>query len=275
MGWNDLQEPIPGSRPELLDRVTARGRWLRQRRQMTWAAAGVLAVLAVAVPAATLVEPERGRSTEVATMAPPDSAFGPAPDGLPEGAAVESPPVEPLPFPGPTLAPARGTPTTVRPTAPGPAPAPGPSSDPAPAPGPLRSPPPDPSPAPKPPNCTPSDLRMTVTPEKQSWGPGEPVRLTVALQNRTDHVCGYNASLMLTGYDASGRAVGLGHSRINEYFFGDLDPLAPGQLVSETLEWEHYTCEGSPAVCTPLAPGVYRIVVNKAASTAEATVTLT
>jgi hypothetical protein len=57
-------------------------------------------------------------------------------------------------------------------------------------------------------------------------------------------------------------------------YLGDLDPLAPGQVVSETLRWEHYEFEGSPAVRTPLAPGVYRIVVTSI-TTVEATVTLT
>ena len=273
MGWNDLQEPISGSRDELFDRVTTRGRWLRQRRQMTWAAVGVVAVLAVAVPAATLVDGDRETSVEVATGAPPDSLFSPATEGLPEGAPLPSPPIEPLPFPGTTLAPSRGTPTTVRSTGPSPAPVPPPS--PNAAPGSLTSPPPAPAPTPELPNCTAADVQLTLAPEKPSWGPGEPVKLLHAMQNRSDHVCGYNASLMLAGYDASGAAVGLGHSRINEYFFGDLAPLAPGQVVSETLEWEHFTCYGSPAVCTPLPPGVYRIVVKKGPGTAEATVTLT
>jgi hypothetical protein len=270
LGWNDLHEPIPGSRDELYDRVTTRGRWLRQRRQMRWVALGVFALLAVAVPAATLVDPERGSSTEVATGAPPDSLFGPPPEGLPEGTAIESPPLD-LPFPGTTLAPApTPTPTTVRrqPSSPTAAPAP------APTPTSMASPPPDPSPAPPTPACTTADVQTTLTPEKPSWAPGEPVKLTLALQNRSDHLCGYNASLMLTGYDASGTPVGLGYSRINEYFFGDLDPISPGQVVSETLEWEHYTCEGSPAACTPLAPGVYRLVAKKGPGTAEATVTL-
>ena len=265
MGWNDLQEPIPGSRPELLDRVTARGRWLRQRRQIASAAVGVLSVLAVAVPAATLVDGDRTNSTEVASGGPTATLFSPATEGLPEGSALQSPPLEPLPFPGTTLVPTP-TPTTVR----------RPSSSPttAPAVAPTPGPPPDPSPPAKPPPCTAADVEMTLTPEKPAWGPSEPVKLTFAFQNRSDHVCTYNASISLTGYDASGTPAGLGFARINEYFFGDFTPVAPGQVVSETLQWEHYECEGSPAVCTPLAPGVYRIVVTHI-ETPEATVTLT
>lgn len=203
-------------------------------------------------------------------MAPPDSLFGPPPEGSPEGTAIESAPLD-LPFPGTTLTPARNpTPTTVRPASSSPTTAPAPS----PTPTSMASPPPDPAPAPRPPHCTAADLEATLTPEKPSWGPDEPVKLTHALRNRSDHVCGYNASLSFTGYDAAGAPTGLGYNRINEYFFGDLDPLAPGQVVSEPLEWQHYRCEGSPAVCTPLAPGVYRIVVKKHLSEAEATITL-
>lgn len=259
MAWNELGEPIPGHRDELLARVTRRGERLRQRRRVAWGAATMCAVLAVVVPAvawsgsdgrrARAVTTSGGLSSSDTTTAAIAADGTATPPALPADATVPNggssgvkPPVAPLGRPTAT--------TTAPPVSQPPPPVPdgGGTSDAAGAgaPQPL-------------PRCTNADLVATATTDKTSYAPGEVVKITGSLTNQSSQTCVHALSLSLEVRDAGGRWV-YGFATHADYIAGREPTLAPGQSTPTLpAQWDQVACtEG----CTPAPPGDYTIVAD-------------
>lgn len=255
MAWNELDEPLRGRRQELLARVVGRGERLRQRRRVAWGAAAVSAVLAVAVPAAVWRGASDSGSRVVSASGGP-AAPGPSAD---TGATTDG--TTTVPAPSDSAVPATPPPSDARPTTTTSRPA-------AREPSPVVPPPPQ-SPTPtaqagaveQPPRCTPADLEVNATTDKTSYGPGEVVRVSGTLRNRSSQTCTYGASLRFEVRDGAGTPV-FGYGGHAHYIAGQEPRLAPEESVATFPgQWDQQICAGMNG-CTPAPPGVYTIVFD-------------
>jgi hypothetical protein len=113
----------------------------------------------------------------------------------------------------------------------------------------------------QPPRCTAADLEVAVTTDKPSYGPGEVVKVSGTLRNRSSQTCIYGSSLRFEVRDAAGTRV-FGFSTHADYIAGHEPTLAPGHSTATTpAEWPQRRCTGFEA-CTSAPPGTYQVVVD-------------
>jgi cytoskeletal protein RodZ len=112
--------------------------------------------------------------------------------------------------------------------------------------------------------CGAASIAVTIATDRPSYGPGEEVKVTSTLRNKSSVTCTYNGYGFTTSFrDEAGHT--FGGTRVIADSFADV-PFPPGQTITHTGTWDHL---GSP-------PGVYTAVGtwNFGTATAEVTVTL-
>lgn len=270
MAWNDLGEPMPDHRDELLARVVRRGELLRRRRRVVWGAAALSSVLAVVVPATVWSRDDNSRARVVSAsegQAYPETFAdtGGTADGTtmvpdatvlePDTTTVTSPPAT-APRATTTTAPAPPGPAPLHPTVP-------PPSLGGDQPGGEQQLPP----------CTAADLEVAVTTDKPSYGPGEVVKVTGTLRNSSSQTCTYGSTTHMEVRDSAGTVVyaGGGHA---DYIAGQEPKLAPGESgPTLPMQWDQQTC-AEMSGCKPALPGDYTVTVDVGYGSAVVPVTI-
>lgn len=286
-----------GSRQEWLEEVKRRGERLRRRRRMSFAVVGALALVLPAAAVATFLTRDSGRdlhvavagpapTREVAGMTPADGAGAgetppmPPPDEVttttephgrvatinggsapqPQGGDLHGR-TEP-PAPGSSVAP--GDDAQRRPGATNPAASPGGAGDPNTAPSSGAGSPPPPAAPPSPPttapgaaNCPSSEVRVTVTTDRSTYGPGETVRGSTTIENRSAGACLLPTRGFVRILDSAGKDV----SRFvytMEYRFPVL--AEPGKTFTTPFTWDQKDCSGS--ACVQVPAGTYTVTAD-------------
>lgn len=270
MPWTESR-----TRQEWLDDVKRRGERLRRRRRLTFA---TLAAVALVLPATALATFLGGSATDnreinLAVAGPPPTgevagagATAPAPEETTTTTAADQLRVEaghgrtePA-TPGSSVP--ADDPVLRRPGATKPAPSGNSSSDPN---TPISSepavpPPPTVSPpttAPGAANCPSSDVRVTVTTDKTTYAPGETVRGSTTIANRSASACLLPTRGFVRIINAAGRDVS-GFAYTMEYRFPVL--AEPGKTFSTPFTWDQRDCSGSSCVQVPA--GTYNVAAD-------------
>lgn len=267
----------PGSRDEWLAEVVRRGERIRSRRRTAATAAVAAALLGPAMVAASLsAGGDAGPHVQVAAGGPPAVAPGAAGELPSVPGGNDTIPTEPQY--------ARTTTTTVQLRAPGDSepPAPDPSSrvvdDPVIRPAPVTRPPsgstggttsssansgarttPSTVP-PEPPAlaaCPVAEVRVTVSTEKPTYAPGELVRFSSTLENRSGTACLVSGRAFFSVENGAGRTVG-SFAYTADYMM----PVRaePGQAFTNRGSWDQRDCSGS--ACVQVAAGTYAVVAG-------------
>lgn len=128
---------------------------------------------------------------------------------------------------------------------------------------PTPSPSPSPSPTP-PPVCTPEEVEVVTTTDRSSYQPGEEVKVTSTITNRSNHVCyrpGTTDGMEIAFWDSEGT-----NGLITGYIPDYVGPLewAAGEAITYSYSWDQKTCmKGSG--CSPYTqapPGTYFVEVT-------------
>lgn len=270
MSWTES-----GTRDAWLAEVRRRGERIRRRRRVALSLTGAVVVLLPALALASL-SGQRSADRDVRVAAagpgptsalpftpPPPSAVDEPPTTVPgeTGTATPAPPAqEPT-----TTAAAPGrvgpvnevqvTPTTrapaddpvVRTTIPSPSGATG---------APAGTVPTTTVPSDAPSPCPPSEVSVTVVVERSSYAPGEPVRGTTSITNRSSTTCLLPPRESVHIEDASGKTVG------SFAYTMELRPpvvAAPGRTLTGTFTWDQRTC---PGPCAQVPAGTYVAVAS-------------
>jgi hypothetical protein len=292
------------SRDEWLSEVRRRGERIRRRRRLTATAAGAFALVLPlsAVTGYLAGQPERGMELSVAGPAPvdtvpPDTAAPqvpppPAPPAdVPATTTTTMPPAGPgrggagTGAPPPTIPAAddpvvRSTPTTTAPLPPlGTAGGGGLAAA-----TPLGSAEPPPGPA----TCVESEFSLTLTLDKKTYGPGEPVNASSTLEKRSPGTCllpDWWLEIILinsAGTDLTNEAGSTYSSSSADQHEKWVDPCRPGDcrrpvdpgpVFSATYRWGMFDCRSQPAGpvipvppdgsnCHPFPPGTYTVVAE-------------
>ncbi len=281
MPWTESR-----SRQEWLDEVKRRGERLRRRRRLSFAVVGALALMLPATALATFLA-GGGDDRNVNLM-----VAGPPPTGEVVGSDGAAPPMPP-PEEVTTTTEPHGRVATINgsdpqlqvgnvqgrtdPPAPGSSGPPGDdpvvrtpattpsgnsSSDPD-APvssGPVSPPPPGAAPPTTPPgaaNCPSAEVRVTVTTDKSTYAPGETVRGSTTIENRSGSACllptrGFVRITNAAGKDVSGLAYTM------EYRFPVL--AEPGKTFTTPFTWDQRDCSGGSCVQVPA--GTYNVAAD-------------
>jgi len=254
---------------ELMQIVVARGEALRSRRRraMSLGAGGV--VLLIALVAGVTTASHRAAETRVSAAGsgtPTTPTLSPLPFA---GSGPHAPFDFPLPpFVSPVTTAAGGAPTTVVP------PVASPSGEPATTIAAVASTPTPNTPAaatttttrPPPPlhECARDQLVVDATTDKALYLTGEKVMLTSTARNRSGVACGYSGySFESVFTDGNGKALTLKSALMSDNF--RLEPLSPGQVLTQTREWDQQACtyaDDGTATCSAAAPGTYKASVR-------------
>ena len=280
MPWTESR-----SRQEWLDEVKRRGERLRRRRRLSFAVVGALALMLPATALATFLAgagDDRGVNLTVAGPRPTGEVAGGdrATDAgeLPSAAppeettttTTEEDRLEAGVMPG-RAEPPTPTPTSRPPAAPGDDPVvrtpattvPGNSSSGPDAPvssGPVPPPPPGAAPPTTPSgaaNCPSAEVRVTVTTDRSTYAPGETVRGSTTIENRSGSACllptrGFVRITNAAGNDVSGFAYTM------EYRFPVL--AEPGKTFTTPFTWDQRACSGGSCVQVPA--GTYNVAAD-------------
>jgi hypothetical protein len=267
------------SRDELLTDVVRRGGRIRHRRRRTSALVGALVL---ALPVLALVSFSQGGKPDVsltaagpvdvttrATLSPaseqPTSSLDPAtavPPTSTAGATPASPPPATVPAPPTTVVGDGVVPTTVLTPTPAPLenqPADGPPARPAPsttvASGTFAASPPAPTvPTPDPTlaACPPAGVVVSVVTDKPTYAPGETVRGTSTLENRSGTTCLLSTRAFFHIEDTLGRIVG---DFAYTADFRAPTKAEPGKTFTDGFTWDQRSCAGGS--CVQIPPGTY------------------
>lgn len=103
---------------------------------------------------------------------------------------------------------------------------------------------------------------MTATTDKTAYGPGEVVKVSGTLRNRSSRTCTYAASLRFEVLDGAGTPVyGPLHAHA-DYIAGHKPTLGPGESVDTfPAQWDQQVCAGMTP-CSRARPGPYTIVFD-------------
>lgn len=264
-------EPRPSK--EWLAEVKRRGERIRRRRRLVLAAVSALALVLPAGAMITYLGDGRGPDLRVAASGPPPAAGagGGAAEVPPEAPAV--PPEEPatttttevhervavingsaVPRVPTTVPPADDpvvrtpTPTTTDPSgnASSPVSTVGPTATTAvSAPGPALAP------------CAASEVGVTVSTEKAVYAPGETVRASSVLENRSAAACLLPTRAFFRILDVAGKDVG---SFAYTADFRYPVRAEPGKTFSSGVTWDQKDCSGP--VCVQVPAGTYTAVAD-------------
>lgn len=267
------------SRDQWLAEVKRRGGRLRRRRRLIMALGAALALVVPVSALATLLgAPDRDVRQVVAGPAPAGDVAGgsnPSIEPGPTDAAEPGPGVVETTVPelrveavhGRTGPPAPSASPFVAPASPGSIP---PSDDPVVRPtttvaatGNTSSPvlPPNQSTPGATPGdsapCPASEVAVTVSTEKRTYGPGAVVRGSSTLENRSATACLLPTRAFVRIVDSAGKDVS-GFAYTMEFRY----PVRaePGKTFSSSFTWDQRDCSG-PA-CTQVPPGTYTVVAD-------------
>lgn len=270
MPWTESR-----SRDEWLAEVQRRGTLIRRRRRVGFGVAGVLALVLPVSVTATVLSGGAERAVELSVAGPPpagDRTPAPAPPN--ELATGEVPAVATTTVEAPTTTAepqsrvgsvhgrtepptatgaAPGDDPVVRPPPPTIAPSGNSSSPVLTEPAATTEPPASTEPAP----CASSEARVTVSTEKAGYVPGETVRGSSTLENRSAGACLLPTRGFFTVLNAAGKDVG------NFAYTADFRfPVRaePGKTFTSTFTWDQKDCAASPCVQVP--PGTYTVVAG-------------
>ena len=272
MPWTESR-----SREEWLAEVQRRGTRIRRRRRVGFGVVGALALVLPVGVTATVLSGGADRAVELSVAGPaPAGDRTPAPAPPNELATGEVPAVATTAVDPPTTiaepqsrvgsAHGRTEPPTatgappgddplVRPPTPTTIPS-GNSSSPAlTVPAATTVPPASTEPAPAP--CASSEVRVTVATEKAGYGPGEAVRGSSTLENRSTGACLLPTRGFFKVLNAAGKDVG------NFAYTADFRfPVRaePGKTFTSTFTWDQRDCTGS--ACVQVPPGTYTVVAD-------------
>jgi hypothetical protein len=107
------------------------------------------------------------------------------------------------------------------------------------------------------PACPVADVRVTVTVEKATYAPGETVRWTSTLENRSATTCAVSGRAFFHVEDNGGRAVGAFPHTAD---FQLPVKAEPGKTITNGLSWDQRDCSGSACVQGPA--GTYVVVAE-------------
>ena len=110
-----------------------------------------------------------------------------------------------------------------------------------------------PTTAASPPPCPASEVRVTVTLEKSAYAPGETVRWSSTLENRSASTCLVSGRAFFHVENGSGTTVGSFPYTAN-YMLPV--PAEPGKTITNTGSWDQRDCSASPCVQVPAGPYV-------------------
>lgn len=270
MPWTESR-----TRHEWLDEVKRRGERLRRRRRLTFATLAAVALVLPATALATLLGGTAGnRDVNLAVAGPPPT--GEVAGAIPSTPAPEEattttsePPLRVEAGRGRTEPATPGSsvpaddPVVRRPGATNPSPAPGNSSsdpntpvssEPALPPPPAVTPP---ATAPGAANCPSSEVRVTVTTDKTAYAPGETVRGSTTITNRSAGACLLPTRGFVRIMNAAGRDVS-GFAYTMEYRFPVL--AEPGKTFTTPFTWDQRDCSGS--ACVQVPAGTYNVAAD-------------
>ena len=105
--------------------------------------------------------------------------------------------------------------------------------------------------------CPTGDVKVTVTVDRSSYAPGDTVRWSSTLENRSATTCLVSGRAFFHVEDGAGRTVGS-----FAYTANYMLPVKaePGKTITNTASWDQRDCSG-PA-CTPVSPGTYEVVAE-------------
>ena len=262
------------SHEQWLAEVRRRGTRIRRRRRVGFGVVGALALVLPVSVTATVLSGGSERAVEVSVAGPaPAGGMAPLPAPPNELATGEVPPVAATAEMAPTttvaevherLAAINGVPAprsspTSLPGADDPVVRPAPSttspsgntSSPALPPTPTSAPPASTAP------CAASEARVTVSTEKAAYRPGETIRGSSTLENRSAGACLLPTRGFFKVLNAGGEVVG------NFAYTADFRfPVTaePGKTFTSTFTWEQKDCSGS--ACVQVPPGAYTAVAD-------------
>lgn len=108
------------------------------------------------------------------------------------------------------------------------------------------------------PACTPAQIEVKIATDQPSYAPGQAVKVTSTLRNRSSASCFYNGyGARMTFKDDAGHSYP-GVSVIADSF-ADV-PLRAGQALTHTGSWDHRAC-ADPG-CAALPAGPYYVTVS-------------
>lgn len=266
MDWMDDGIEPRRNHDELMQIVVTRGEDLRSRRRRTMSLGAGGAVLLIALVAGVMTASHRAAETRVSTAASGIStttALSPFAGSGPHGPLDF--PLPPFVRPVTTVAGAVPTTSVVPPVA---SPSGGPATTVAAA---ASTPAPSPNtpaavstttPAPPTPlhECARDQLVVDATTDKSLYLAGEKVMLVSTARNRSGVACGYSSySFESVFTDGNGKALTLKSALVADNF--RLEPLSPGQVLTQTREWDQQACtygDDGTSRCFPAPPGTYK-----------------
>ena len=113
--------------------------------------------------------------------------------------------------------------------------------------------PPGPDLQPTAPACPSDGVRVVVATEQPSYGPGQTVRWTSTLENRSAAACLLPSRAYFRVEDAAGKVVG---SFATTADYRMPVKAEPGKVFTSSLSWDQKDCSGPACVQVPAGPHV-------------------
>ena len=120
------------------------------------------------------------------------------------------------------------------------------------------------------PSCKPAQIDVTIATDPAGGGPGQEVKATSTLGNKSSEVCFYNGYAFTSAFrHADGRPI-IAQSVIADSF-ADV-PLRPGQTITNSGTWDQRLCREPACGRAPAGPYIAAATWNFAGSSYEVTV---
>ena len=108
------------------------------------------------------------------------------------------------------------------------------------------------------PDCTPSQIEVTVTTDRTSYAAGQQVKVDSTLRNRSQATCFYAGhTFQVAIQDAVGRTIMTFEITTPG---GTRSPFAPGATLTGSVPWDQRSCQNQP--CPQPPPGPYLAAVK-------------
>ena len=120
------------------------------------------------------------------------------------------------------------------------------------------------------PFCKPANIEVTIATDSPSYGPGQAVKATSTLRNKSSDTCFYNGYGFTSAFKNAGKTI-ISQSVIADSF-ADV-PLRPGQTITHSGAWDQRLCHEPGCGRAPLGPYTAVARWNFASFTYEFTTT--
>nr|MDQ3643390.1 hypothetical protein [Actinomycetota bacterium] len=121
------------------------------------------------------------------------------------------------------------------------------------------------------PSCKPAQIEVTIDTNEPSYRPGQEVKATSTLRNKSSDTCFYNGYGFTSAFKDEARKTIIAQSVIADSF-ADV-PLRPGQTITHSGSWDQRLCHEPGCGRAPLGPYTAAATWNFASFTYEFTTT--